>query len=79
MSPAIDVFLFFRYNNEKFLIALSEVEQKIDRWIRDIAWEVGFENDRVITTVLVDKEQFEHGPMSESTIVANILREGISG
>ena len=59
-------------------IVLSKVDQKIDRWIRDIAWEVGFENDRGITTVLLDKEQFEHGPMSESTIVDNILREGIS-
>ena len=59
-------------------IVLSEVDQKIDRWIRDISWEVGFENDRVITTVLLDKDQFEQGPMSESTIVANILREGIS-
>ena len=59
-------------------IVLSKVDQKIDRWIRDIAWEVGFENDRVITTILLDKVEFEHGPMSESTIVANILREGIS-
>ena len=59
-------------------IVLSAVDQKIDRWIRDIAWEVGFEIDRIITTVLLDKVQFEHGPMSESTIVENILREGIS-
>ncbi len=59
-------------------IVLSEVDQKIDRWIRDLAWEVGFQNDRVITTVLLNKEQFEYGPMSESTIVDNILREGIS-
>jgi predicted nucleotidyltransferase len=59
-------------------IVLSKVDQKIDRWIRDIAWEVGFENDRVITTILLDKVQFENGPMSESTIVDNILREGIS-
>jgi predicted nucleotidyltransferase len=59
-------------------VVLSEVDQKAERWIRDIAWEVGFENERVITTVLIDKEQFENGPMSESTIVANILREGIS-
>lgn len=58
-------------------IVLSKVDQKIDRWIRDIAWEIGFENERVITTVLIDKKQFEHGPMSESTIVDNILREGI--
>lgn len=60
------------------LIVLSKVDQKIDRWIRDIAWEVGFNNERVITTILLDKVQFEQGPMSESTIVENILREGIS-
>ena len=60
------------------LIVLSRVDQKIDRWIRDIAWEVGFNNERVITTILLDKVQFEQGPMSESTIVENILREGIS-
>lgn len=60
------------------LIVLSDVDQKTERWIRDVAWEVGFENDLVITTVLLDKEQFEYGPMSESTLVANILREGIS-
>lgn len=59
-------------------VVLSKVDQKIERWIRDIAWEVGFENDRVITTILLDREQFEHGPMSESTLVDNVLREGIS-
>ncbi len=59
-------------------IVLSKVDQEADRWIRDIAWRVGFENDRVITTVLIDKEQFENGPMSESSLVANILREGLS-
>ena len=58
-------------------VVLSEVDKKIDRWIRDIAWEVGFDNDRVITTILLNREQFEHGPMSESTLVDNILREGI--
>jgi predicted nucleotidyltransferase len=59
-------------------IVLSQVDPNVDRWIRDIAWEIGFENDRIITTVLISKEQFEHGPMSESTLVENILREGIS-
>ncbi len=59
-------------------VVLNEVDQKANRWIRNVAWEVGFENARVITTVLIDKEQFELGPMSESSLVANILREGIS-
>jgi predicted nucleotidyltransferase len=60
------------------LIVLREVNQEIDHWIRGIAWEIGFNNERVITTILLDNEQFEYGPMSESTLVDNILREGIS-
>lgn len=49
----------------------------MDSLIRKIAWEIGFENDRVITTVIIEKKDFEIGPMSESTLVTNILREGI--
>ena len=59
-------------------IVLNELNQETDLWIRDIAWEIGFENDLVITTVLIDQEQLERGPMSASTLVATILREGIS-
>jgi predicted nucleotidyltransferase len=40
--------------------------------------EVGFQNECVITTVAFDADQFENGPMSESTLVANIIREGLA-
>jgi predicted nucleotidyltransferase len=59
-------------------IVLDRVDESIDRQIRDIAWEVGFENERMITTVVFDSAQFERGPMSESTLVATILQEGIA-
>lgn len=59
-------------------IVLGQVDQETDRWIRDIAWEVGFENECVITTVVFDFDQFENGPMSESTLVANVLQEGVA-
>jgi predicted nucleotidyltransferase len=59
-------------------IVLDTVDQEIDCWIRDKAWEVGFVNDRVITTVVMDQEEFDHGPMSESTLISNILQEGIA-
>ena len=59
-------------------IVLNQVNQETDRWIRDIAWEVGFENERVITTVVFDFDQFENGPMSESTLVANVLQDGVA-
>ena len=58
-------------------IVLDKVDSEAERFIRDIAWELGFENDRVITTFIIDQEGFEHGPMSESSLVANILIEGV--
>jgi uncharacterized protein len=59
-------------------IVLKRVDGEAIRWIRSIAWEIGFGNERVITTVIMDSEQFERGPMSESTLVGNILQEGIA-
>jgi predicted nucleotidyltransferase len=45
--------------------------------IRRIGWEVGFEHDRLICTVIYDKDAFEQGPCSESPLVRTILHEGI--
>jgi len=59
-------------------VVLNRLEEWAERYIRDVAWEIGFENDRVITTVLLDSVQFEKGPMSESTLVTNILQEGMA-
>ncbi len=59
------------------MIVLDKVNSRIDRIIRGIAWEIGFENECVVATVLLEEEEFEHGPMSESTLVANVLREGV--
>lgn len=59
-------------------VVLDEVSLEDDRSIRGLAWEVGFENDRVISTVVLERANFEQGPMSESTLLANILREGIA-
>ncbi len=58
-------------------IVLTRVEEDTYRWIRGVAWEVGFQHGRVITTILLDEEDFERGPMSESTLVDNIRREGV--
>lgn len=59
-------------------VVLNQVDRQADARIRDAAWEIGFDNDRVISTVVMDELQFEQGPMSESTLVANILREGVA-
>jgi predicted nucleotidyltransferase len=41
--------------------------------IRYIAWEVGFEHEMFVSTVIYSKNEFEHGPYSESPLVLNIL------
>jgi predicted nucleotidyltransferase len=59
-------------------VVLKTTSDEADEFVRDVAWEVGFENERVITTVILTIDGFENGPMSESTLVENILREGIT-
>jgi uncharacterized protein len=58
-------------------VVLDYVDREIDVWIREAAWEVGFENERLITTIVLDSKEFETGPMSESTLVGNILQDGV--
>ena len=58
-------------------IVLKHVESEVIEWIRKVAWEVGFEHERVITTVILSFDEFQNGPMSESALIDNILHEGI--
>ena len=60
-------------------IVLPEVNRDADRWVRNVAWEIGFDNDRVITTLVIDLQEFLRGPLSESTLVEAIRREGVAG
>lgn len=59
-------------------VVVDELPSEERRTIGHIAWEVGFEHQMVITTVCFTKEEFERGPMSESTLVMNVLREGVA-
>lgn len=53
------------------------VTLSVRAWISDVAWEVGFDADRIITTVVFDREAFEYGPDSASPLVAAIHRDGV--
>jgi predicted nucleotidyltransferase len=46
--------------------------------VSDIAWEVGFERDVLLTTIVFSKEDFEKGPVSDSALVHTILAEGVA-
>jgi predicted nucleotidyltransferase len=59
-------------------IVVDELAYEDRQTLSTLAWEVGFEHELLITTICFTTEEFEHGPMSESTLVMNILREGVA-
>jgi len=59
-------------------VVLDRRDAEIRRQVSDVAWEVGFERDVVISTVVFSREMFDHGPASASPLVKTILKEGVA-
>ena len=59
-------------------IVVTELTPALRRWIDEIAWEVGFDNDRVISTLVTTRRELEEGPFGAQPVVQVIEREGIS-
>lgn len=58
-------------------IEVEYITSELRRRISEIAWEVGFESDRIISTVVATRDQLERGAMGANPLVLNIRREGI--
>jgi predicted nucleotidyltransferase len=58
-------------------LVVDHMDRGLREKISEIAWEVGFENDVVLSTFVVTVEQLEQGPMGVSPIVLQIEKEGI--
>ena len=59
-------------------VVVDKLDDESDSAIMEIAWQIGFKNDVIISTVTYSKEEFEDGPCSESGLVQNILSYGIA-
>jgi predicted nucleotidyltransferase len=59
-------------------VVLDRMDAASDHALSDIAWDVGFSNDRVITILPFSREEFERGPFSESRLVETIRLEGVA-
>ena len=59
-------------------VIVPEVTREISDAVGTVAWEIGFEAGRVLAPIMVSADAFERGPLSASTLVANIRREGVS-
>jgi len=58
-------------------IELEEFTPELRQRISEIAWEVGFEMDRVISTVVTTRAELEHGAMGANPLVLNVEQEGV--
>ena len=59
-------------------VVLPAVTPELRRQIRSLAWQIGFDHERVLATVIVPQDDFEHGPLSATSLVHNIHAEGIA-
>ena len=58
-------------------IELEACTPDLRQHISEIAWEVGFEMSRVISTVVTTRLELENGAMGANPLVLNVEREGI--
>ena len=67
-SPESDLDIF---------IVVEELTLEQRTRISEIAWEVGFEMDRVISTFVAARDQLRTGPLAANPILQKIDAEGI--
>lgn len=58
-------------------IEVETLTSSLRQQISEIAWEVGFEWDRVISTIVTTRDQLEHGAMGTNPLVLSVEQEGI--
>ncbi|MDB9467421.1 nucleotidyltransferase domain-containing protein [Dolichospermum circinale CS-1225] len=59
-------------------IKITELDRSRREKISDLAWEVGFKYDLVISTFVVTEAQVERGAMGASPLLSKVLQEGIA-
>ena len=58
-------------------LEVPRIDKALKERLWEVAWKVGFENERVISLLVFTKEEIENSPLRASPIVLNIFREGI--
>jgi len=59
-------------------IELGELTPQLRRQISDIAWEIGFDEDVVISTFVASSQSLINSPLSANPILKVIQTEGIA-
>jgi predicted nucleotidyltransferase len=58
-------------------LVVTDLTPALRRWIDEVAWEVGFDRDRVISTLVTTRHGLEQGPFGAQPVLQAIERECI--
>lgn len=58
-------------------VEVEHMNPALRRQISECAWEVGFDNDLVISTFVAERSQIEDGLLGASPIIGHITKDGI--
>lgn len=59
-------------------IQVESIDNEVRKKIFDTAWEVGYENNLVISTLVVTKDEITNSPLRSSPVIKNIFQYGIT-
>lgn len=65
------------YSDMDVFIEVEYLDAQLKKKIRDIIWEVGFENSVYISPLIFTRYEIEDSPLRASSIVKNINEEGV--
>ncbi|MCB1144669.1 MAG: nucleotidyltransferase domain-containing protein [Leptospiraceae bacterium] len=59
------------------LVILPWIDPKQKKIISEIAWEISYENEIVISPIVYSKERFHYPAIQKSAFIQNIYQDGI--
>jgi predicted nucleotidyltransferase len=65
------------YSDMDVFIEVETLDKLLKKKIRDIIWEVGFENSVYISPLIFTRYEIEESPLRASPIVKNVTEEGV--
>ncbi|MEW5746456.1 MAG: nucleotidyltransferase domain-containing protein [Nitrospirota bacterium] len=65
------------YSDMDVFIEVESIDRELKQKIRDIVWEVGFENAIYISPLIFTRDEIESSPLRASPLVKSITGEGV--
>jgi predicted nucleotidyltransferase len=58
-------------------IKVAKLDRSLREKIYDLAWEIGFKYERIISTFVVTEEQIKFGAVGANPLLSKVMKEGI--